>query len=263
VNVDAPSIVAPPPPIISSADDKEGVSDEDLFKPAPKVDCPICLLPLPLEDEGQLYRSCCGKVICCGCSYAVVVAAEGELDRTICPFCRSPNSTSNEEYIERLKTRAGGDDAVAIYQLACNYQHGEYGLRQNIRKAMKLFLRAGELGCAEAYQNVGILYRQGVGVESDEKKAKYYCELAAIGGDVPARHNLGCFEAQEGNMDRAMKHWMISAGGGYDDSLKLIQQCFLSGHASKDDFEKALRSHKEAKDEVKSDQRDSAAKFHA
>ena len=52
---------------------------------------------------------------------------------------------------------------------------------------------------------------------------------------------------------------MISAGAGCDDSLKLIQQCFLSGHASKDDFEKALRSHKEAKDEVKSEQREAAA----
>ena len=158
-----------------------------------------------------------------------------------------------------MKKRAEGDDAVAIYQLSCNYQHGQYGLRQNNRKAMKLSLRAGELGCAEAYHSVGIRYRQGLGVERDEKKAKYYCELAAIGGNVPARNDLGCFEAQEGNMDRAMKHWMISAGAGYDDSLKLMQQCFLSGHASKNEFEKALRSHKEAKDEVKSEQREAAA----
>ena len=33
----------------------------------------------------------------------------------------------------------------------------------------------------------------------------------------------------------------------------------MNGHATKDDFEKALRAHKDAKDEMKSDQRDAAA----
>jgi hypothetical protein len=35
----------------------------------------------------------------------------------------------------------------------------------------------------------------------------------------------------------------------------------MNGHATKDDFEKALRAHKEANDEMKSDQRDAAAAF--
>ena len=60
-------------------------------------------------------------------------------------------------------------------------------------------------------------------------------------------------------MDRAVKHYMIVAGAGCDDSLKGIRQLYLEGRATKDDFEKALRSHKEAKDEMKSDQREAAA----
>ena len=48
---------------------------------------------------------------------------------------------------------------------------------------------------------------------------------------------------------------MISAMAGYDKSLKAIRQCFLEGNATKDDFDKALRSHKDARDEMKSDQR--------
>ena len=36
----------------------------------------------------------------------------------------------------------------------------------------------------------------------------------------------------------------------------------MNGHATKADFEKALRAHKEAKDEVKSDQRDKAAAYY-
>ena len=37
-------------------------------------------------------------------------------------------------------------------------------------------------------------YYHGNGVERDEKKAARYYELAAIGGHVTSRHNLGCFD---------------------------------------------------------------------
>ena len=61
------------------------------------------------------------------------------------------------------------------------------------------------------------------GVERDIKKANQYYELAAIGGDTRARHNLGSYEYMKGNSDRALKHWMISAGGGEKESLGAIQ----------------------------------------
>ena len=77
-------------------------------------------------------------------------------------------------------------------------------------------------------------------------------------GDVEARHNLGGFEWNAGDQDRAVKHWMIAAGAGCDKSLKQIHSGFLRGYATKDDFEKALRAHKDAKDEMKSYQRESA-----
>ena len=37
-----------------------------------------------------------------------------------------------------------------------------------------------------------------------------------MGGNVTARHNLGMLEESAGNMDRAVKHFMISAGAGHD-----------------------------------------------
>ena len=93
----------------------------------------------------------------------------------------------------------------------------------------------------------------------DIKKAIHYYELAAMGGEPAARFNLGVFEERTGNMNRAVKHWMIAASAGLDESLKEIRQGYVNGHVTKDDLEKALRSHKEAKDEMKSDQREAAA----
>ena len=243
---------------VGGADD-EGASswsDEDLFKQSPPTDeCPICMLPLPIDDRETTYFSCCGKVLCSGCVHAHRTAD----NRNLCPFCRTPAPTLDREYIESTKKRADSDDVWAIYSLGCYYDEGEYGLQQNQRKAMKLWFRAGGLGHATAYNNVGYAYEHGDGVERDMTKAKYYYELAAMRGNRLARHNIGCLEESAGNMNRATKHWMISVGAGYDKSLKEIRQCFLEGHATKDCFEKALRTHKEAKDAMKSDQRDVAA----
>ena len=86
-------------------------------------------------------------------------------------------------------------------------------------------------------------YYFGEGVERDEKKANCYHELAAISGDVAARHNLGYAEFHAGNWERAIKHFMISVGGGENDSVKSIQQLYRDGHATKEDYTKALISY--------------------
>jgi TPR repeat protein len=79
-------------------------------------------------------------------------------------------------------------------------------------------------GCAEAYCKIGYAYDFGHGVEIDKKKAIHYYKLAAIGGDVYSRYNLGAVEGEDGNMNRALKHYMIAAGGGIDLSLKEIHE---------------------------------------
>ena len=98
-------------------------------------------------------------------------------------------------------------------------------------------------------------------MERNNKKANHYCELAAIGGDVAARHNLGNSEWRSGNWDRALKHYSIAAGCGHNNSVKFIQKLFRAGHATKDDYANALRAYQKYLDEIKSEQRDNAAAF--
>ena len=99
----------------------------------------------------------------------------------------------------------------------------------------------------------------GRGVERDENKAAHYYELAAMGGVVESRHNLGAIEWHAGNMDRASKHDMIAVGCGDNASLENIKQLFKDGDATKDDYAKALRSYQAYLVEIKSPQRDEAA----
>ena len=62
------------------------------------------------------------------------------------------------------------------------FPYGTFGFPQDYTKAFELLHRAGDLGNAVSYCNIGYAYGQGEGVEKDEKKARYYFELSAIRG---------------------------------------------------------------------------------
>ena len=238
--------------------------DEDLFKqPPPKEDCPICFLRIPSLTSGWKYQLCCGSVICSGCVYAPVYDNQGnEVDddkQNECPFCRFVAPKSVEEMNNMLMKRSETGDAITIFHQGNYYRDGRHGLPQDYKKALELYHRAGELGYAGAYCNIGNAYHRGRGVEVDKKVASYYFELAAMAGDVYARHNLGTNEALAGNMDRAIKHWMIAVRDGYADSLTLIKETYSRGYATKDDYTAALQLYQTYLGEIKSVHRDKAA----
>ena len=178
--------------------------------------------------------------------------------KNLCPFCRTPAPT-DEENVGRLSKRVEKDDSRAINNLGCYYYEGMNGLPQDRDKALELWHRAAELGNANSYCSIGYAYFNGEGVARDEKKAKHYYELAAMGGDEPARHNLGVFERNEGNLEKVLKHLMIAAGSGNHDSLKTIQRMCSKGYVTKDDYSKSLQAYQSYLAEIKSDDRDKAA----
>lgn len=58
-----------------------------------------------------------------------------------------------------------------------------------------------------------------------------------------------------GRMNLAMKHFMMAARSGADNSLKQIGLGYKAGHVTKDDYASTLRAHKASQDEMKSEQR--------
>jgi len=232
--------------------------DKELFKqPPPAEDCPICFQQLPILHTGWGYYSCCGKVICSGCIHAPVYDNQGNIvDNQKCPFCRTPYPETDEE---RTKKRMEAGDPIAIFNIGSGYRDGLDGYPQDHVKALELWHRAGELGYAKSYCNIGYAYKFGLGVEVDEKKAIYNFELSAMAGDAIARHNLGSRELDTGNVDRAVKHYMIAARSGQNNSLKKIKELYTDGQATKDDYTDALQLYQSYLGEIKSPQRDKAA----
>jgi TPR repeat protein len=116
--------------------------------------------------------------------------------------------------------------------------------------------KAAELGDITAHYNLSNMYGGDAGVEKDEEMELYHLEEAAIGGHPNARHNLGAIENENGNHERARKHWIIAANLGYDFSLGALKEGYKVGLVSKEDFAAALRGHQSAVDATKSPQRE-------
>ena len=231
--------------------------DEKLFRePLPPEECPICMLPLPSADQ-LAFHSCCGKHICKGCIFAMVESGA----KDICAFCRTPDPNSAKECIKRNKLLMEKGNADAYYVLAGYYAEGIMGMPQDWPKSNELLLKAGELGCASAYFNLGHSYCNENGVEVDMKKAIHYWELAAMNGNVNARHNVGVLETQAGNNHRATKHFILTARAGHNNSLGLVKEGFVGGVVTKDEYANTLRAYQKSKDEMKSEARDKAAAF--
>lgn len=145
-----------------------------------------------------------------------------------------------------VKKRVDANDAVAINYLGMMYlgRGEEYNITKDVSKAAELFHRAAELGCVSAYSNLAVMYTKGDGVSEDEAKGRQYFEKAAMAGDVTARFNIGCIDADAGNFDRATKHWLISASFRDVKSVNKIKRSMIVG-ATKDQYAQALRCYKQ------------------
>jgi tetratricopeptide (TPR) repeat protein len=230
--------------------------DEILFKQPEGThlgDCPICLLPLSLDNIKSIVTECCSKMICYGCHYANVIREMEQKIEHKCPFCRHPRPKSEEEADRNRMKRIEKNDPVALREVgATRYKEGDY------RSAFEYWTNSAELGDVDAHFNLSIMYKKGEGVEKDEKKKVYHLEVAAIGGHPIARYNLGSAEWENGRLDRAVKHLIIAANLGHDQSLETLKKIYKAGLTSKEDFAAALRGHQSAVDATKSPQREVA-----
>ena len=235
--------------------------DEILFRQPESThlgDCPICCVPLPIEDgenKNQWVTSCCGKSICDGCSTSNELRQFEENMQFTCPFCRHPEPKTDADINKNLMKRVAVNDPVALREMGLrHFQKEEYD------KAFEYFSRAAEMGDADAHFNLSEMYWVGHGVEKDEKKKIHHLEEAAIQGHPMARHNLGSIEGNNRRYDRAVKHYIIAANHGEELAVKTLKEFYKNELVSKEDFGAALRAHHAAKNATKSENRERAEK---
>lgn len=252
-----------------------GVDLSDLFDPAPTEECVICMLPLPLESFMVAYQACCGKRLCSGCVFehgrtVNMTNEERILDQDKnhlplldenCPFCREPTPDPppfSFENLRRLEKRVELGDAEAMKQMGLHRLNGGHGLSVDPTKALEYFIRSADNGDPRAFDELRKAYQYPdyMGLEPNPRKALEYQVQAAMRGHVIARHNLGLIEFEVENYDSAIRHWRMAAAAGLKASTDKLIQCFQRGLISKEDLEESLRSQHEAREGMKSEERD-------
>jgi hypothetical protein len=235
---------------------KYELRDKKLFQQPDGIhlgDCPLCFLQLPLDQSKSSFYTCCCKVVCDGCVFADMISSR--VGR--CPFCRKPTVDSNEENDKRVMKRVKANDPVAMVQMGMRHRK-----ERDHDRAIKYFTKAAELGDLHAHYLLGVIFYNGEGVEEDKEKAIRHWEKAAIGGHPDARHNLAYYEETNGNIDRAVKHLIIAANLGREESMKALWKFYSDGKITKEVLEATLRTHKAAIDATKSSERDAGGAFY-
>jgi len=211
-------------------------------------ECPLCFLPLPIDADKSTFHPCCSQIVCRGCDCANRKSGGGGR----CPFCREP-AADGDETQKRLMKRVKAKDPIALKEMGVKlYNEGDYDT------SFEYCTKAAELGDLDAHYGLGCMYWMGEGVQKDEEKYVYHWEKAAIGGHPDARNNLAFIEAENGNIQRSVKHLIIAANLGYEKSMKALWGHYSDGDITKEELEATLRSHQAALDEMKSPERDAA-----
>ena len=79
-----------------------------------------------------------------------------------------------------------------------------------------------------------------------------------MAGDEVARFNIGVGEAQSGNMERAIKHFIIAASAGESRSMHNLIKLFEGGAVSRESIDSILAAYNSSCVEMRSEARDAA-----
>ena len=98
---------------------KYELHDKELFEQPEKTcygECPLCFLPLPIDQRKSSFYSCCCKSICKGCEIAYYKSS----GHSNCAFCREPALDTEEENYKRVMERVKVNDPAALTQMSSN-----------------------------------------------------------------------------------------------------------------------------------------------
>ena len=254
---------------------EEELEGADLFAPLPPTeDCAICLVPLSPIPSETLYKTCCGNTICWACNVVNKESINKQNEEKsagknlafTCPFCREPEPTCFDEEFARLQPRCLQNDHNALTLMGGIHLKGTCSGHETPKdelKALDYFIRAVELGSANACNKIGVCYGDGDGVAVDKERAGLFELIGALRGDICARHNIGCTEYESGNPETGIRHWKIAAEAGYQPSLNKLRKIYnadgkLPGKEfiSQDYLESTYRACHDAQMEVKTEERE-------
>ena len=229
----------------------------DLFAPIEeREECPICLIPLPLIEDEISFYACCGKNICGGCIHKQIATniKKGLLDfhEYKCAFCRQPESIN---LIKAIKKQMKKNNPDAFMAMAREYIAGKDVIRSDT-KAIEMYIRAAELGRAEAFGAIGSHYERGI-LKQDNSKALEFYEVGAKKGSVQAHKDLAHFAVTVSmDIQKSNNHLKVAASAGDKEAMDNLMTAYKHEEISKEELTQILRVFQSSSNEMKSKDRD-------
>jgi len=196
------------------------MADVDLFAPiqiSEREECPICFIPFGFGMEDVLFFACCGKNVCCGCTYRniQVVNERGTREyKQNCAFCRQPTQEEGS-YIKQVKRLTKKNHPVALMVMAVRYLSGDRVI-QSDTKTFEMLICAAELGHAPAFGMIAHLYEEDNTVFAQNiSKTLAFGEIGAKKGDVKAHIIIASQRFEAGDYDNSIKHLKVAANAGH------------------------------------------------
>ncbi len=149
--------------------------------------------------------------------------------------------------LDYLKTLADQGDVKSQVKLGELYRGG-IEVKQDYKKAFSWYKKAAENGYAKGQRPLGVLYEMGQGTPVDLKKAAYWYQKAAAQGLPRAQVNLGLlYEAGHGvekNYERAFSLYQKAADKGYSRGINQLGILYEKGLGIQKNITQALLLYK-------------------
>ena len=225
-----------------------------------KIECPLCN-EFYRMDEIVIY-ACCLQQVCKSCCEEIFKKSDTSNTKPLCPYCRSPFNDFMSKLLSwsekhkvvanyclgvYYKEREKNEKAIYYYTLATAKQEEPYLYimlslfnlgnifknRKDYEKALHYYKLAADGGYTDAYNTVGFMYEEGLGVTQSSEKAFQYYKIAADKGDEMAQFNVGiCYDDGQGVVKDnvlAIKYLTSSADQGCEYAIKILP-CVLIEH---------------------------------
>ena len=239
---------------------QEETADIDLFAPiTEREECPICMIPLPIDQSETTFEICCGKCICRGCSYKQTLT---EMKNRVpdheqkCAFCCQLDPKNHVKALKKLMKK---NNTYAFLMMAERYKSGD-GVFQSDTKSIEMYICAAELGNAQAYALIAHYYEAGNVVAKNMSRAFAFLHKAAKKGSLFAHQHLAIYE-EKMNIQKSINHYKVAASAGYKDAMDRLMRFYKDKVLSKEDLTQTLRAYQASSDITKSNDREEARAF--
>lgn len=138
---------------------------------------------------------------------------------------------------------AADNDPAAMTNLGIMYEKG-LGVKRDAKAAESYYLKAANLGYAQAQFDLGNFYYNGDGIKQDFKQAGHWYMAAALSGHLRSQYYLAqMYENGEGvpvDHLNALKWYVKAADAGLPEAKYVVGRKLLTGEDIKEDHPKAI-----------------------